>query len=98
MRQWKRSTAGRWRGKQVAGIGPMPERATRAECLPQPVAVDLRAKEPERVSAIFNSVLLSEAPPGAQSKDLSNSSHEHGTIGLFERSFDSAGAPLRMTP
>jgi len=29
--------------QQVAGVGPTPERATRAECLLQSVAVDFRA-------------------------------------------------------
>jgi hypothetical protein len=40
----------------------------------------------------LNSLILSEAPSGAQSKDLSNSSHEHARFGLFERSFDSGFA------
>jgi hypothetical protein len=46
----------------------------------------------ERVRAGINPLILSGAPSGAQSKDLSNSSHEPATIELFERSFDSGFA------
>jgi hypothetical protein len=43
-----------------------------------------------RAEAAIDPLILSEAPTGAQSKDLSNSLYEQAAIGLFERSFDSA--------
>jgi hypothetical protein len=74
-----KSVLARSRARQPT-LSPAPERATRAECS--------RARE----RGHSNPLILSEAPSGAQSKDLSNSPIGACSCELVERSFDSGFA------